>query len=125
MWGKHKKSKLQRSGRGWVRQVQQQLRRRLIGLCGGGARAEMTLPNSFHVLPSNFSNCICLTGAKSVGLVDNVMPGRSMGRAKLCKLAACFMMFSRAKIVTASFEHRNYGLCIRISDYSLNVGNAC
>ena len=54
------------------------------------AEAEMTLPNSFHVLPSNFSSCICLTGAKSVGLVEIVMPGRSIGRAKLCKLAACF-----------------------------------
>jgi hypothetical protein len=29
----------------------------------------MTSPNSFHVVPSNFSSCICLIGAKSLALV--------------------------------------------------------
>ena len=45
------------------------------------AGARITSPNSFQVAPSNFSSCICLIGAKSVALVESVMPGRSMGSA--------------------------------------------
>ena len=40
---------------------------------------EITSPNSCQVVPSNFSNCICLIGAKSSALVETVMPGSSIG----------------------------------------------
>ena len=44
---------------------------------------EITSPNSFQVAPSNFSSCICLMGAKSVGLVESVMPGSNIGSVML------------------------------------------
>jgi hypothetical protein len=34
---------------------------------GQRAEPEITLPNSFQVVPSNFANCMSLIGAKSVG----------------------------------------------------------
>jgi len=52
---------------------------------------------SFQATPSNFINCICLIGAKSSALVESVMPGRSIGSVRLCKLAACFITFSRVR----------------------------
>ena len=64
----------------------------------------MTLPNSFHVLPSNFSNCICLTGAKSVALVEIVIPGRSMDSARLWRFAASFMTFWRVRLSPQAFS---------------------
>jgi hypothetical protein len=45
--------------------------------------ADITSPNSFQVAPSNFSSCICLMGAKSVGLVESVMPGSNIGSVML------------------------------------------
>jgi hypothetical protein len=59
---------------------------------------EITSPNSCHVLPSNFSICICLIGAKSLALVEIVMPGSSIGSLRPLRLAACFMMFSRVRL---------------------------
>jgi hypothetical protein len=44
---------------------------------------EITSPNSFQVAPSNFSSCICLMGAKSVGVVESVMPGSNIGSVML------------------------------------------
>jgi hypothetical protein len=40
---------------------------------------EITSPNNCQVLPSNFSNCICLIGAKSSALVETLMPGSNIG----------------------------------------------
>jgi hypothetical protein len=56
---------------------------------------EITSPNSCHVLPSNFSICICLIGAKSLALVEITMPGSNIGSFKSWILAACFIRFSR------------------------------
>ena len=40
---------------------------------------EINSPKSCQVLPSNFSSCICLIGAKSSAAVDTTMPGSSIG----------------------------------------------
>ena len=59
---------------------------------------EIKSPKGFHVVPSNFNNCICLMGPKSVALVDTMMPGNSIGSSRLWMLAASFMMFSRVRL---------------------------
>src|ERR1700730_17437260 len=59
---------------------------------------ESTSPNSCQVLPSNLSNCICLIGAKSLALVEMVMPGKSIGSFRPWMLAACFITFSRVRL---------------------------
>jgi hypothetical protein len=60
---------------------------------------EITSPNSFQVSPSNFCNCICLIGAKLVALVDTTIPGSSIGSFRSWMLAACFIMFSRVRLL--------------------------
>ena len=47
--------------------------------------------------PSNLASCSCSMGAKSVGLVFTLMPGRSKGSSTFFRLAAWRMMFSRER----------------------------
>jgi hypothetical protein len=43
----------------------------LIATCRQLPDPEITSPNSCQVVPSNFCNCICLMGAKSLALVGH------------------------------------------------------
>src|SRR6516225_7478101 len=52
-------------------------------------------PNGTYRSPSKRLIWACLIGAKFVGLVLIVMPGSSIGSSRLCRLAACFITFSR------------------------------
>src|ERR1700740_1006339 len=58
---------------------------------------DITSPNSFQVVPSNFCNCICLIGSKSSALVLSVMPGNISGSFRSCRLWACFLTFFRVR----------------------------
>src|SRR6266403_330060 len=57
--------------------------------------APINSPNSCQRSPLKRPIWTCLTGAKSVGLVLILIPGSSIGTVKSCRLAACFMTFSR------------------------------
>src|SRR6516165_987886 len=58
----------------------------------------ITGPNSSQLAPLKRIICICLTGAKSFGLVLILMPGSSMPNSKSFRLAACFITFSRVRL---------------------------
>src|SRR6516165_10678428 len=55
-------------------------------------------PNCSHLSPLNRRSCICLIGAKSVGLVFIVIPGSRLVVLKSLMSAACFMTFSRVRL---------------------------
>ena len=55
-------------------------------------------PNSSQRSPLNFAICTCFIGAKSLGVVFSLMPGRTMGSTKSLRFAACFIKFSRVKV---------------------------
>src|SRR5579862_1116559 len=62
-------------------------------------------PNRTHSLPSNFASCSDSMGAKSVGLVLILMPGRRTLISKFFRFAACFITFS----------------CVRLSPHCLST----
>src|SRR6516225_6013160 len=60
---------------------------------------EMTSPNRSQLSPLKRISCNCESGAKSVGEVLTLTPGKRPKGSKSLMLAACFIMFSRVRLL--------------------------
>jgi hypothetical protein len=76
----------------------------LIAICAQLPDPEIKSPNSCQVVPSNFCNCICLIGVKSLALVEMMMPGSSIGSWRSRMLVACLIRFSRVRLSPHAFS---------------------
>ena len=83
---------------------------------------ESTSPKNCQVVPSNFINCICLIGAKSVALVETTMPGSSIGNFRSWMAGGLLHDVLAREVIAACPEHGDHRLRDRVAVDIVVVG---